>query len=547
MSALREWMKRFLETLHPSRADRELEQELRSHLEFAVEDARRGDDHPDRRIRSARIQAGGIAQTMEALRDQRGLPWLADVLADVRFGWRLLTRDPGFATVAILTLAIGIGATTAVFTVADTLLLRPPPFEHAERIYWIYDVNEELRQTVNDAVGPSPGNFIDWRERTRSFDYMVAWRNWWFSVAGPSNDQVAAEQVRGVSVSPSFFDMLGVRTALGRSFRPEEEEPGRDQVAVLTDGFWRRRFGGDPAIVGRAVTIDGRPFLIVGVLPAEFYFLWPDSAVFMPMRVDASFRSLRSSHSVAVLARLRPGVARTDAQAELDQLSQDLAAMYPTANQGWSAALQPVFPLNRNLRPALLEPVVYLSYLQNPSRYMHLLVRTASGPPTNVTHLVQRTIQAVDPDVGAYDPRSMEAVLDQAVAAPRLNSLLLWVFATVALLLSAAGVYGVTSYVVTQRTQEFAIRIAIGAETRSVFHMVTRQGLAVAAVGIAMGLGGALLLARLFAGVLYGVVPTDPVTLVASAGVMLAVVLVACWRPAWRATRVDPITVLRAD
>lgn len=174
MTVLREWTKRFLETLHPSQTDCELEQELRSHLEFAVEDARRRDDHRD--IRSARIQAGGVAQAMEALRDQRGLPWLADLLADVRFGWRMLTRNPGFATVAILTLGLGIGAITAVFTVADTLLLRPPPFEHAERIYWIYDVNEALRQTVNDAVGPSPGNFIDWRERTRSFDYMVAWR-----------------------------------------------------------------------------------------------------------------------------------------------------------------------------------------------------------------------------------------------------------------------------------------------------------------------------------------------------------------------------------
>jgi hypothetical protein len=119
----------------------------------------------------------------------------------------MLARNPGFTTVAVLTLALGIGANTAVFTVADTLLLRPPPFDHSER------------------------------ERNRSFDYMVAWRNWWFSVAGPSGSDIAAERVRGVNVSPSFFDMLGVQAALGRTFQPDEEEPGRDQVVVLTDGF----------------------------------------------------------------------------------------------------------------------------------------------------------------------------------------------------------------------------------------------------------------------------------------------------------------------
>jgi putative ABC transport system permease protein len=141
----------------------------------------------------------------------------------------------------------------------------------------------------------------------------------------------------------------------------------------------------------------------------------------------------------------------------------------------------------------------------------------------------------------------MEAVVGQAVAEPRFNSLLLWVFATIALLLSAIGVYGVMSYAVAQRTREFAIRMAIGAESRSIFQMVTRDGLAVAIAGISIGLGGALLLGRTLASLLYGVVPTDGLSLIGAAGVVLVVALLACWSPAWRATRVDPMTVLRTE
>jgi hypothetical protein len=272
MATLREWITRLRGALRRSPKDGDLEQELRLHLELAAEDARRGADSPERAARAARIQAGGIAQTMEALRDQRGLPWLTDLTSDLRYAFRMLVRNPGFTTVAVLTLALGIGANTAVFTVADALLLRPPPFDHSERLHWIYDVNDELRLTVNDAVPASPGNFVDWRDQNRSFDYMVAWRNWWFSVAGPSSHGVEAEQVRGVNGSPAFFDMLGVQAALGRTFRPNEEESGRDQVVVLTDGFWQRRFGGDPNIVGKTVRVDGRPFSIIGVLPSDFYF-----------------------------------------------------------------------------------------------------------------------------------------------------------------------------------------------------------------------------------------------------------------------------------
>src|SRR4029453_1251767 len=279
---------------------------------------------------------------------------LDDLLADLRFGWRMLVRHRGFSLVAILALAIGSGANTAVFTVADAVLFRPPPFENAARLYWIYDVNPDLHLTASDVVPSSPANFVGWRARNRSFDHMAAWRNWFFSVAGPEGHALAAEQVRGVNVSPAFFDMLGVHAALGRALQQHDEEPGRDQVVVLTHGFWQRRFGGDREITGKHVLIDGRPFSVVGVLPPDFYFLFPDSAIFMPMKVDGVFRSQRAARSIGSLARLAPGVTRSEAQSELDLISRDLEREYPATNRGWRGALVPVFPLNKNLRPALL-------------------------------------------------------------------------------------------------------------------------------------------------------------------------------------------------
>jgi ABC-type antimicrobial peptide transport system permease subunit len=192
------------------------------------------------------------------------------------------------------------------------------------------------------------------------------------------------------------------------------------------------------------------------------------------------------------------------------------------------------------------EPVVYLSYLQNATRYAHVLVRTRSSP-TNITRLVQREIRAVDPDLGVYDAQSMETVLDQAVAAPRLNSVLLWAFAIMALVLSAVGIHGVTSNAVSQRTREFAIRIALGAPPRSLFRLVTQDGLSVTLVGITMGLAGAILLARTLTSLLYGVVPTDAPTLIVATSVVLVAALLACWRPAWTATRVDPMIALRTE
>ncbi len=280
---------------------------------------------------------------MEALRDQRGWPWLDDLLTDVRIGVRGLARRPGFTLVAVLTLTLGIGATTAVFTVVDNFLFRPPPFEHVERLMGIRDVNPAQGWTVEDNVPTSPGNFLDWRAQSRSFDHMTAWRNWFYSVAGPVGSDTVPEQIRGVRISPTFFAMLGVQAAVGRTFLPEEEAPGRDRVVILTDGLWQRRYGGDPGIIGETLLVDGQPFTVVGVLPRDFHFLQTDFEMWMPLAADEHFRE-RDDHSVSVWARLAAGVSREAAQAELDAITRRLEVAYPDTNAGCSAALVPIYP-----------------------------------------------------------------------------------------------------------------------------------------------------------------------------------------------------------
>jgi putative ABC transport system permease protein len=817
---------------------------------------------------------------------------LATTLQDLRYAVRVLRKSPAYSAITIATLALGIGANTAIFSLVDNLFFRPPPFPHVDRLVQIIDTNPE-KVPADAEPGGSPGNVRDWRARMRSLDALAMWRNWYYAVQNVSADPGLPESVRGVRVSPSFFRMLGVDAAIGRTFADDEAIPGHDRVVVLSHTLWTRRFGGDPAIVGRPALIDGRPLTVVGVLPRGFQFYQADLELWMPLAEDDALRN-RSNHSVMVFARLAPNVSMAQAQADLDRVTEQLAREHPDTNTGWGGRLAPLYPGRevRDIRPAMIlllaasglvlliacvnvahlllgralsrqremairtaigasrgqliaqtlvesvtlglaggaagivvaiagvrllvpllphagtnetmgtfgpieltvdvrvlafsvivalvtgilfglvpalettrvealrvaasmfrsrtgrwlmaaeltlaivllfgaalliksfwrlqdvppgfrpdhlltmqlwlpktkypepsdarrffdelrprierlpavrgvgavsfrpflgmamltpadaegytpkapgddlfigydvvtpgylrvlgqpllsgrdldetdtddapgaavvneamarrlwpgespigkrvrprfartdvpwavdspgrwvnivglasdikefrlteqsRPLMYVSYRQFPSSFMYLVVRT-DAPPGTLASAVQHEITAIDPNQPVSNVRTMEEAIAQA--APRFNVSLLAGFAAIAWLLSTIGVYGVTSYAVTQRTREIGIRMALGASARGMMSMVIGETVATSTIAVACGLAGALALSRAMVSMLYGVAALDGGAAAGASAALLATAIVAAWLPARRAARVDPIAALRAE
>jgi putative ABC transport system permease protein len=782
-----------------------------------------------------------------------------------------------------------------MFSVVSAMLLRPLPFPNRDRLVQIWATNPGKGWT---RVPVSPLDFFDWREQNQSFERLTAARFWFYSVAG----QGSPEQLHGMRVTPGFFETLGVQPDLGRSFLPEEEQPGRDRVVILTHGLWRRRFAADPTLIGKAISIDAQPYTVVGVLPPDFWFypiLGKNVEIWMPFAFDPSELN-RDARSIMVHGLLKPGISVERARAEMDSITQRLEQQYPKENKGWRARIDPGIISKEEIRPKMLllfgavglvlliacanaanltlarglrrrdeialraalgasravlvrqllmestlvgilgcagglalgvlclrfllqlltprleaffyggletlrldgavfafslgasllsvvllgllpalqasrpnlsealkaagrgsaggtrgrrmrdalmvsqvalalmlsigaalmirslgalqqidrglntenvltmqiwppekkyaephdlanfyrrtiesvetlpeaascsavnylplseigigwtfaiegrpappaderpnalyyvvapgyletmqiplvkgrrltqrdsagapavavideklaqrywpgedpiakrlrfdpldsespwhasltsdwitvvgvagtvladglwedaAPVMYLPYQQNPSRMMHLVIRT-DGDPLRFAHTVQNKVWEVDADQPLSFIRSMEDVPIWALSERRLMMQLLTAFAALASLLAATGIYGVISYAVSQRTQEVGIRMALGAKRSQIVRMVVVQGLKAVLAGVAIGIAGAFALTRFLSSQLYGVTATDAQTFGAASLFLILVALLACYLPAHRASRVDPITALRHE
>jgi putative ABC transport system permease protein len=282
----------------------------------------------------------------------RGVGPMFDLWHDVRYGARVLWKTPLFTLVALATLALGIGANVTIFAAIQAVLLRPLPFSEPERLVAIWEKNPERNWMFNVAA---PANMLDWRERNRSFVDVGAYGGVeGFALSGEGDP----EMVPGYQVTGNFFDVLGVPPLLGRGFRVEETWAGQSDVVVLSEKLWRRRFGAEPGVVGRRITVDGKPLSVVGVMPSGFDFpsrqaeLWTSVAFEPPWRAEVWFRR---AHFLSTLARLKPGVSLDEARTDLESIASDLEREYPETNRSMGAGLTPLREwIVGDSRPALL-------------------------------------------------------------------------------------------------------------------------------------------------------------------------------------------------
>ena len=337
LTALREYLRRLWGAFRRQRTDCELECELRFHLEEAVEELRRKGHSPAEALRLARARLGGLPQTMEALRDQRGFPWIDDVQADMRIGVRCLAQRRGFAATAVLTLSIGIGATAAVATVTNALLFHPLPVPDPDELVVVAQLDEH---TAEFPHGVSYPEYLDYRERSDVFEGLAAHTS---TEELLSIDGGAAERIWIEYVSDNYFDVLQVDAERGRTFLPGEgREPGDVPFVVLTHRAWRTRFGGNPAAVGRVVRLGPVNMVVIGVtpeafvgtnglVPTELFVLATEGA-----RVEPGWTGLstnRLPESFVLTGRLRPDATVAEAAAQLHVLADALAAEHPDASR----------------------------------------------------------------------------------------------------------------------------------------------------------------------------------------------------------------------
>jgi len=267
---------------------------------------------------------------------------------DIRYGIRMLTRSPGFAAVAILTLALGIGTNTAIFSLVNVVLLRPLPFPQSQQLVAAFGRTTQIQRS-----GISYSDFEDWQKENRSFTELSLWQSQSVNLTG----QERPERVRGSFVSANFFHLLGIAPAMGRAFLPGEDEPGRDRVALVNYSLWKSRFGGDPDFIGRHLILNGSDFTVVGILPADFDFpVDPDrDEIWLPITTYPYFSRDRKVTNLIAYGRMKAGVTLAQAQAEMSSIAGNLAKEYPDADGQRGAVVMPLQEfVNEDLRPLLL-------------------------------------------------------------------------------------------------------------------------------------------------------------------------------------------------
>jgi predicted permease len=325
MRGLRAWFWRFSGLFSKERQDREFAAEMDSHLQMHIEDNLRSGMSAGEARRNALIKLGGVEPIKEIYRERRGLPVLETALQDLRYAARALRKNPGFTVIAVLTLALGIGANTAIFSMVNALLLHPYSFPDLDRLVLVWE-NRGIDEGV-DARLIAPQDATDLVSATPVFDALTTYRCGNFNLNAEGNVQ----PLLGCRVSANFFDVLGVSPASGRVFSSTEEQPGADQVAVVSYGFWQRRFGDDATLLGKAIQMNGKKYTVVGIMPRGFDYPVP-TELWVPLALNPTEKVDRAKLSLESLGRLKPGVSVAQARSATDSVARPLQQEYPTTN-----------------------------------------------------------------------------------------------------------------------------------------------------------------------------------------------------------------------
>jgi predicted permease len=415
---------RFRALAQKERLDVEMEEEMRAHVELGTRQNIEAGMSAEEARHAARRRFGWAESIKETCRDERGVGWIEVLGQDIRYGARMLRKNPGFTSVAVLMLALGIGACTAIFSVVNSVLLRPMPFPESDRLVVLRE--DKLPDLADFAV--APGNYFSWREQTTSFENLAAELTGNFNLTGTGNPM----RLNVRFITANYLATLRIHPLLGRDFRAEEETSGHEKVVLLSYGFWQRQFGGVSDILDRTMQLDGDTYTIIGVLPQDFR---PEnkSDIYTPAVFGVQGRQNHGAHFLDITGRLKTGVTLDTARREMRVIAERMSEAFPNTNKGWGANVTSL-----------------LDYAVGPSRPLFFSLLGAVGfllliACANVANLLlaRATARAKEISVrvalGAKRARIIRQLLTESVLLSGLSALL-------ALVVAQCGVHILVAY-----------------------------------------------------------------------------------------------------